>query len=194
MKIIFASNNAHKLAEIRSIVPPSLKVIGLEEAGIFKEIPEPHDTLQQNAEEKSRCIFKLTGANCFSEDTGLEVETLLGAPGVKSARYAGEQADSEKNIEKLLKNLEGIENRKARFRTVISLIWEGNEYSFEGICQGRISLQPSGKKGFGYDPVFIPEGSEKAFAEMEMTEKNIFSHRKKATLQLINFLQQACQE
>jgi XTP/dITP diphosphohydrolase len=194
MRIIFASNNAHKLKEIRAIMPTDLEVIGLQDSGIFQEIPEPHETLEKNAQEKSRTIFKLTGESCFSEDTGLEVEALAGAPGVRSARYAGENADSTKNIEKLLKQLQQKENRKARFRTVISLIWDGKEFSFEGICTGTISHHSSGEQGFGYDPVFIPDGSSKSFAEMDISEKNIFSHRKKATEKLINFLHQQCQE
>jgi XTP/dITP diphosphohydrolase len=194
MRIIFASNNPNKLKEIKSIMPIDLEVVGLEEAGLFQDIPEPHDSLEENASEKSRTIFNLTGESCFSEDTGLEVEALSGAPGVRSARYAGENADSKRNMEKLLKQLESRENRKARFRTVISLIWNGKEYFFEGICNGSISHRPSGERGFGYDPVFIPDGSDKPFAEMEMTEKNKFSHRKKATEKLIHFLQQQCPE
>lgn len=194
MKIIFASNNPHKLEEIKAILPKGIEVAGLQEAGINRDIPEPHETLEENATEKSRTIFGLTGLSCFSEDTGLEVGALGGAPGVRSARYAGENADSEKNMEKLLQQLSGISNRKARFRTVISLIWNGKEYYFEGICEGQIAKEKSGAKGFGYDPIFLPDGSQKTFAEMDMSEKNRFSHRKKATEKLLHFLQQVCQE
>jgi XTP/dITP diphosphohydrolase len=186
--LIFATNNKNKVEEINAIVPDYITVISLKEAGILIEIPEPHDTLEKNAQEKATVIFQLTQKNCFSEDTGLEVMALNGAPGVLSARYAGSEGDSEKNIQKLLHELEGVENRTARFRTVISLIFENKEFLFEGICEGRIIKEKKGTLGFGYDAVFIPEGSHKTFAEMEMTEKNFFSHRKKATAKLISFL------
>jgi XTP/dITP diphosphohydrolase len=186
--LIFATNNKNKVEEINAIVPDYITVISLKEAGILIEIPEPHDTLEKNAQEKATVIFQLTQKNCFSEDTGLEVMALNGAPGVLSARYAGSESDSEKNIQKLLHELEGVENRTARFRTVISLIFENKEFLFEGICEGRIIKEKKGTLGFGYDAVFIPEGSHKTFAEMEMAEKNFFSHRKKATAKLISFL------
>lgn len=186
--LIFATNNANKVNEIRAVLNGLFEVKSLAEAGIHVDIPEPHDTLEANACEKSSYIHKLTGRNCFSEDTGLEVEALGAAPGVKSARYAGMENDFNKNIDKLLHAMEGIENRKAQFRTVISLMLKGKEFQFEGICKGRIISERKGTNGFGYDPVFIPEGSEKSFAEMGMDEKNIFSHRKKATALLINFL------
>ncbi len=186
--IIFATNNQHKANEVRSVLGKSFNILTLKEAGIDIDIPEPHDTLEANATEKSKTIFTLTNKNCFSEDTGLEVEVLNGEPGVKSARYAGENRSFDDNIEKLLTNLSSAENKKARFRTVISLILEGKEYFFEGICTGKIISERRGDNGFGYDPVFVPDGSEKTFAEMDMEEKNKFSHRKIAMEKLINFL------
>jgi len=188
--IIFATNNAHKIEEIKKIVPPDVNIITLNEAGIHQDIPEPYDTLEENASEKSAVIHKLTLQNCFSEDTGLEVNALNGAPGVKSARYAGEGRNFEDNVNKLLHNMQGKEDRSARFRTVVSLIWNNEEYFFEGICEGKIIDAPSGDKGFGYDPIFIPDGSNKTFAEMSMEEKNTFSHRRKATDQLVKFLKE----
>ena len=140
--------------------------------------------------EKSKTIYKLSGINCFADDTGLEVKALDGEPGVKSARYAGDERSFEKNTEKLLQNMVGKTNRKARFRSVISLIIDGNEFLFEGICNGTITDQPRGDKGFGYDPVFVPEGESRTFAEMSMREKNIFNHRRKAMDKLLQFLNQ----
>ena len=186
--LIFATNNQHKVDEIRQVLGNNFNIITLKEAGINIDIPEPHDTLEANATEKSRTIHQLTNKNCFSEDTGLEVEALNGAPGVKSARYAGEGRSFEANIEKLLINLATAENKTARFRTVISLLIDGKEYLFEGICTGKIIEEKKGANGFGYDPVFIPDGSSKTFAEMDMSEKNKFSHRKKAMEKLVAFL------
>ena len=192
-KLVFATNNQYKVEEVRHVLGNLFQIITLREAGIGIDIPEPHDTLEENAREKSMTIHKLTKANCFSEDTGLEVEALQGEPGVKSARYAGELNDPQKNIEKLLQKLEGIKNRKARFRTVISLILDDKEYFFTGICPGEIAITPSGSGGFGYDPVFIPEGTDRTFAEMNTAEKSSFSHRRKAMDQLILFLQKKLQ-
>ena len=186
--LIFATNNQHKVDEIRQVLGNNFSIITLKEAGINIDIPEPHDTLEANATEKSRTIHQLTNKNCFSEDTGLEVEALNGAPGVKSARYAGEGRSFDANIEKLLINLATAENKTARFRTVISLLIDGKEYLFEGICAGKIIEEKKGANGFGYDPVFIPDGSSKTFAEMDMVEKNKFSHRKKAMEKLVAFL------
>ena len=186
--IIFATNNQHKVEEIKKVVGNNVNIVTLADAGIDIDIPEPHDTLQDNASEKSQTIHRLTAQNCFSEDTGLEVEALNGEPGVKSARYAGDERNFQGNIDKLLLNLAGKQNRAARFRTVISLIWEEKEYFFEGICNGRIVDDQKGAQGFGYDPVFVPDGSDKTFAEMSMDEKNAFSHRRKATDQLVAFL------
>ncbi len=186
--IIFATNNRNKVAEIQSLVGKDFEIIPLKEAGIDIDIPEPHDQLEANAAEKARTIFNLTNQNCFSEDTGLEIAALGGAPGVKSARYAGENRDFQANIDLVLSKMTGIENRAAQFRTVICLIWEQKEYYFEGICKGRILNKMEGEKGFGYDPIFVPEGSSKSFASMTMEEKNKFSHRQKAVTQLFEFL------
>jgi XTP/dITP diphosphohydrolase len=188
MKLIFATNNEHKVDEVRSILGEKFDIISLKEAGINIDIPEPHDTLEANASEKSKVIYELRGTDCFSEDTGLEVYALAGEPGVKSARYAGEGRSFDANIEKLLSNLAGKPDRRARFRAVISLLIDGKETQFEGICEGSIIEEKRGKGGFGYDPVFVPEGSVKTFAEMGMEEKAIFSHRAKATEKLVAFL------
>jgi XTP/dITP diphosphohydrolase len=160
----------------------------LKEAGIEIDIPEPYNSLEENACEKARVIHQLTDKNCFAEDTGLEVEVLNGEPGVKSARYAGEERSFEKNIDKLLGKLKNKENRKAQFRTVVCLIENGKQKVFEGICKGTIIANRRGDSGFGYDPVFIPNGSTKTFAEMAMEEKNRFSHRKKAIEKLTSYL------
>ena len=188
MKLIFATNNQHKVDEIRSVVGKELEIITLTESGIDIDIPEPYDTLEENASGKSRTIFEMTGTNCFSEDTGLEVTALNGEPGVKSARYAGDNRSFDANIDKLLINLAGKQDRTASFRTVISLLIDGTETLFEGICDGQIIEEKRGRQGFGYDPVFIPTGATKTFAEMNMGEKNQFSHRKKATEKLVAFL------
>lgn len=190
--LIFATNNQHKADEINAIVGNHIRIITMKEAGIDMDIPEPHDTLEANATEKAFTIYQLTGKHVFSEDTGLEVFALNGEPGVKSARYAGDHKNFQANIDKLLDKLGDIKDRKARFRTIISLIWEGKEYRFEGICNGRIVEQPSGSGGFGYDPVFIPDEADKSFAAMSMDEKNQYSHRKKAVVQLIDFLNKVC--
>lgn len=190
MKLIFATNNAHKVEEIRHLAGQQFQLLTLQEAGILRDIPEPHDTLEANAREKSSVIYQLTQTSCFSEDTGLEVEALNGEPGVKSARYAGEDKSFEKNIDLLLSNLEGKSNRKAQFRTVISLILDGKEYQFEGICRGQITSERKGTQGFGYDPVFVPDGSDRSFGEMSLEEKERFSHRSKVTLKLVEFLKQ----
>ncbi len=186
--IIFATNNQNKVEEVRAVLGSRFNIITLKEAGIDIDIPEPHDTLEANATEKSKTIFAITNKNCFSEDTGLEVDALHGEPGVKSARYAGESRSFDDNIEKLLSKLTAISNKTARFRTVISLILDGKEYLFEGICTGTIIAEKKGNNGFGYDPVFVPDGSDKTFAEMDMAEKNKYSHRKKAMEKLITFL------
>ena len=188
-KLIFATNNQHKVEEVRIVLGNVFDIITLRGAGINIDIAEPHDTLEANASEKSFTIFTLTQQNCFSEDTGLEVYALRGEPGVKSARYAGEERSFEANIDKLLENLKTSVNRTARFRTIISLILNGEEKQFEGICEGIILKERRGINGFGYDSVFTPDGSNKTFAEMHLEEKNSFSHRKKAILKMINFLQ-----
>ena len=165
-QLIFATNNEHKVTEIQSLLPDNISVITLRQAGIDINIPEPHDTLHENAAEKAKTIFNITNQNCFSEDTGLEIDALQGAPGVHSARYAGEDRNFKANIDKVLTELNGIDNRAAQFRTVICLIWSGVEYYYEGICRGHISNQNTGTSGFGYDPIFIPEGGVLLVAEV----------------------------
>ncbi len=194
MKLIFASNNQHKIEELKAFMGNEsdsyrIEIISLKDAGIDIDIPEPHNTLEENASEKSWTIYKLTDKNCFSEDTGLEVEALNGEPGVKSARYAGEARSFKDNIEKVLNKLSDKQNKKARFRAVISLIIDAKETQFEGICNGQIIDNPTGSEGFGYDPIFIPDGSDRTFAEMPIQEKNRFNHRAKAAAKLVAFLQ-----
>lgn len=189
MVLVFATNNIHKVEEIRCVIGDRFRIITLQEAGINIDIPEPHDSLEANAIEKTRTIYSLTGQSCFGEDTGLEVAALNGEPGVMSARYAGEGKSSEKNVEKLLFRLEGHTRRNARFKTVIALIIEGKEWLFDGTCEGSIINSPKGNMGFGYDPVFVPEGEKRTFAEMTMEEKIHLSHRSKATYKLVTFLQ-----
>lgn len=187
--LVFATNNAHKLEEMRKIVGEAVDVVSLKELGCEEDIPENEATLEGNAVSKSRWIYRKYGKNCFADDTGLEVEALNGEPGVRSARYApGDGHDSAANMKLLLKNLEGVENRRARFRTVISLIVDGEEYVFEGVVNGRIATAPSGLGGFGYDPVFIPDGDTRSFAEYTAEEKNAISHRGRAGNALLGFL------
>jgi len=188
MNIVFATNNQHKIDEIQAALPGNFTITTLKQAGIDIDIPEPHDTLEENAREKAITIYKLTGQNCFSEDTGLEVEALNGAPGVKSARYAGEGRSTADNIAKLLSELKGEVNRKAQFRTIICLIIDGKEHLFEGICKGYIADEEKGEGGFGYDPIFIPDGAAASFAQMSLEEKNKYSHRRKAVDKLVTFL------
>ncbi len=186
--LIFATNNQHKVEEIKRIIGNQYHVLSLAEADIVVNIPEPYDTLEENAKGKSKVIHELTNQNCFGEDTGLEVEALNGEPGVKSARYADDDNNFLNNIDKLLHNMQNKANRKARFRTVISLVLNREQYVFEGVCQGEITQEKSGEGGFGYDAVFIPDGSNKTFAQMTMDEKNTFSHRRIATEKLMAFL------
>ena len=187
-KIIFASNNKHKAEEIRAILGEQFDIITLKEAGLEIDIPEPYETLLENAREKSTVIHRLTGMDCFSEDTGLEVEALNGAPGVRSARYAGEHANANDNLQKLLAEMKGIANRAARFKTVISLLLNGQEYIFEGDCEGTITDSASGTAGFGYDPVFVPAQYDQTFAELGIEVKSAISHRKKAIEKMTSFL------
>lgn len=188
MILIFATNNENKVQEIRNALDDSFEIISLKEAGINQDIPEPHDTLEANAAEKSRTIFDLKGMDCFSEDTGLEVAALHGEPGVKSARYADHDPQFADNIDKLLDKMKDHTNRNARFRTVISLILNGKEQQFEGICEGTITRHRSGTGGFGYDPVFIPAGATRTFGEMTIDEKKQYSHRAKALAKLTDWL------
>ncbi|MDR6566746.1 XTP/dITP diphosphohydrolase [Chitinophaga ginsengisegetis] len=190
MKLIFATNNPNKVKEFRSLLGNQFEIVTLLEAGIDIDIPEPHDTLEANATEKSATIHRMTGENCFAEDTGLEIAALNGAPGVLSARYAGEQKEAADNIAKVLQELEGQNNRSAQFRTVISLILDGKEHQFEGVSKGHITTSVKGEKGFGYDPIFVPEGETRAFAEMDLTEKNRYSHRARAFEKFVAFLKQ----
>ena len=187
-KIVFATNNPHKLSEARHILKDRYEVLGLADIGITEDIPETGNTLSENASLKSGFVFRETGMDCFSDDTGLEVDALDGRPGVYSARYAGEEGDAEKNLKKLLKELEGVDNRTARFKTVVSLIMDGVEYKFEGAVEGQIIRQKRGEAGFGYDPVFVPLGYDQTFAEMPATLKNSISHRAKAIGKLMEFL------
>lgn len=188
MKLVFATNNKHKLQEVREILGSGVEVLSLNDIGCNDDIPETADTLQGNALIKARYIYNKFNVNCFADDTGLEVEALNGAPGVYSARYAGENNDSEANMQKLLHNLTGKSNRNAQFRTVIALIINGKEILFDGIVKGVITDEKMGNSGFGYDPVFIPKGYSKSFAEMSSEEKNSISHRYRATIKLNDYL------
>ena len=191
MKLVFATNNKHKLDEVRKITSHHpVEIVSLAEINCFDDIPETADTLEGNALQKARYIQEKFGLNCFADDTGLEVEALNNAPGVYSARYAGPSHDSEANMKKLLHEMEGKENRKARFRTVIALVWNGKTYTFDGIVNGTITTAKRGENGFGYDPIFIPEGYEQTFAELGNDIKNQISHRAKAVEKLDEFLTQ----
>ena len=190
MKLVFATNNRHKLDEVRAIVGDKVEVLSLNDIGCHDDIPETADTLQGNALIKARYIYEKFGVDCFADDTGLEVEALDGAPGVFSARYAGEECDSEANMQKLLQNLTGKSNRNAQFRTVIALIINGEEKLFNGIVKGSITEEKRGDSGFGYDPIFIPEGFSESFAQMSSEQKNSISHRGKAMKLLVEFLVQ----
>lgn len=188
MQLLFATNNKNKIKEIASHISTKINLIGLEDIGCKDELPETQNTLEGNAMQKARYVHHKYNVNCFSDDTGLEVEALNGEPGVYSARYAGEQKSADDNMDKLLRQMQGVSNRKAKFRTVIALILDNKEYLFEGIINGVINSKKQGDKGFGYDPIFIPEGSEKTFAEMNLEEKNKISHRALAVNKLVNFL------
>lgn len=187
-QLVFATNNSHKVDEVKNKLGGLFEIKTLSEIGCEEDIPETSDTLRGNAGQKSHYLYDHFHCDCFADDTGLEVEALDGAPGVYSARYAGPAKDSEANIDKLLSELAGKENRRARFRTVISLILDGEEYIFEGIVNGTILTERHGSHGFGYDPVFQPDGYDCSFAELSMEEKNKISHRGRAVEQLIRFL------
>ena len=195
MELIFATNNRHKLKEISAILDDRYTLLGLWDLDAAEEIPEDHETLEENASQKAWHIYNRFGRSCFADDTGLEVKALNGDPGVYSARYARigspvfpEMEPAAGNIRKLLLQMEGIKERSARFRTVISLVFKGTEYRFEGEVQGTITLEPYGEEGFGYDPVFRPEGFDQTFAEMDLSLKNEISHRARAVKRLIHFL------
>lgn len=187
-KFVFATNNIHKLREVAAIVGHQIELLSLNDIGCHDDIPETSDTLEGNALLKARYVYERYHTNCFADDTGLEVEALGGAPGVYSARYAGEGHNSEENIKKLLHELEGKDNQKARFRTVFALIINGKEHLFEGIVRGEIIARKRGTSGFGYDPVFVPEGFTQTFAEMSDGQKNKISHRALAVGKLCKFL------
>ena len=193
MKIVFATNNAHKLAEVRQILGQQFQVVGLADIGCTEDIPETADTLEGNALQKAHYVKEHYGLDCFADDTGLEVDALGGAPGVHTARYAelageGDSHSSDANMRLLLRKLEKYNNRNARFRTVIALLYQGEEYLLEGICEGTILTERHGTEGFGYDPVFQPKGYDRCFAQMTADEKNAISHRGRATQKLAEFL------
>lgn len=188
MNILFATNNKHKLEEVQNLLPEGFAIKTPHDCGITEEIPETADTLEGNALMKARYLFDRSNLNVFADDTGLEVEALGGAPGVRSARYATDGHDPEANNRLLMKNLDGAKSRKAQFRTVIALILDGEEFLFEGIVHGEIATSYSGSEGFGYDPIFIPEGESRTFAEMSIDEKGEISHRGRATRKLVEFL------
>ena len=190
MKLIFATHNHNKAKEIQSLVPVGFQILTLDDIKCFDEIPETSSTLEGNANQKMQFIIDHYNVNCFADDTGLEIAALNGEPGVYSARYAGEMKDPNLNMDLVLNKLQDIEDRSARFRTVIALFWEGKKYEFEGIVNGKITLSKSGKDGFGYDPIFEPENAGKTFAEMNLSEKNIVSHRARAFAKMIDFLNQ----
>lgn len=193
MKIVFATNNAHKLSEVAQVVGEKFELVTLRECGITEDIPENEPTLEGNALAKARYVYSRTGLNCFADDTGLEVDALGGEPGVRSARYATDGHDDEANKRLLLERMQGVENRAAQFRTAVALIMDGEEYLFEGIVRGDIATEEHGEGGFGYDPLFFPEGGAKTFAEMSAEAKNEISHRGRAVRKLAEFLQNISQ-
>lgn len=188
MKIVFATNNKNKIKEIQSMLPPSIEIISLESIGCHEDIPETADTIEGNAVMKANYVTQKYGYDCFADDTGLEVQALNGEPGVFSARYAGEQKSAEDNMDKLLLNLKDEVNRNAQFKTVIALNLKGEQHLFTGIARGGITLDKIGDQGFGYDPIFKPEGFQETFAQLSLETKNAISHRGKATQELIAFL------
>lgn len=188
MKLVFATNNPNKLSEIRMLLPSSIELLSLKDIECFEDLPETSDTLEDNAAQKSYFVYDNYGYNCFADDTGLEIDALDGRPGVYSARYAGVDSIAENNIKKVLSEMEQFDNRDASFRTIISLVIDGKEYQFDGEIEGQITPEKWGKKGFGYDPIFLPDGFEKSFAQMSIQQKNEISHRGIAVKKLIDFL------
>ena len=188
MKLVFATNNPNKLSEIRMLLPSSIELLSLKDIECFEDLPETSDTLEDNAAQKSYFVYDNYGYNCFADDTGLEIDALDGRPGVYSARYAGVDSIAENNIKKVLSEMEQFDNRDASFRTIISLVIDGIEYQFDGEIEGQITPEKWGKKGFGYDPIFLPDGFEKSFAQMSIQQKNEISHRGIAVKKLIDFL------
>ncbi|RIJ48625.1 non-canonical purine NTP diphosphatase [Maribellus luteus] len=190
MELVFATNNAHKVKEIQSILGDEFRLLSLNDIGCDEDIPEEQETLEGNASQKAFYVYNKYGYNCFADDTGLEIDALNGEPGVYSARYAGEEKNPEANMQKVLTKLAKINNRNARFRTVISLVINGKEVLFEGIVNGEILTEKRGDAGFGYDPVFKPEEKDQSFAEMELSEKNKISHRGRAVQKLVEYLKE----
>lgn len=188
MKIVFATNNPNKLAEVRALLPSEIKVLSLQDINCNEELPENGDTLEDNAAQKAYYVYDNYGFNCFADDSGLEIDALDGRPGVYSARYAGPKCLANDNIEKVLEELDDIDNRDACFRTVVSLVINGNEVQFEGMIEGQIITEKWGSEGFGYDPIFLPDGYEKSFAQMSLSEKGEISHRGIAVKKLIKYL------
>lgn len=188
IKLVFATNNPNKIKEIKALIPDNIQLLSLEDIGCKEDIPETSNTIEGNALQKMEYVKQNYGYDCFADDTGLEVEALNGAPGVHSARYAGEDKNSTANVQKLLKELEGKENRRARFKTVIALQLGKEQYTFTGICSGNVIFDTRGNQGFGYDPVFQPEGKTQTFAQMDLEEKSELSHRGRATRKLVDFL------
>ena len=191
MKIVFATNNPNKLAEIRQLMPKGIVILSLKDINCFEELPETSETLEDNAAQKAFYVFDNYGQNCFADDTGLEIDALDGRPGVYSARYAGLECKPEDNIQKILEEMKGEMNRDASFRTIISLVIDGKEFQFEGEVEGQIIPEKWGKKGFGYDPIFLADGHEKSFAQMSIRQKNEISHRGLAVNSLIDFLKKS---
>ena len=189
MKLCFATNNTHKIKEVQQLLGGAFEVVGLKAIDCTEELPETQETIAGNSAQKAQFVYQNYGVNCFADDTGLEIEALRGEPGVHSAHYAGPERDSRANMAKVLKKLTGISNRQAQFRTVITLIMDEQEHTFEGIVPGAIAEAASGEAGFGYDPIFIPQGYKQSFAEMTLEEKNQISHRAKAVRKLVDFLQ-----
>ena len=188
MKLVFATNNPNKLSELQALVPDGIEILSLAAINCNEDLPETNPTLEDNALQKAQYVYQNYGFNCFADDTGLEIDTLGGEPGVYSARYAGEDSSAEDNMKKVLDKLEGEKERSAKFKTVIALIIDGEETVFEGECKGRMTNTKSGVEGFGYDPIFIPSGYKLTFAEMNENEKGRMSHRGKAVKELVGFL------
>lgn len=188
-KIVFATHNIHKLEEVRDILKDKVEVVGLNDIGCTEEIPEEAETLEENALAKAKYVFEKYKIACFADDTGLEVDALSGKPGVHSARYAGEPSNSFNNVEKLLQEMNGVTNRNAQFRTVIAFVGEGKTLYFEGIIKGQIERERKGENGFGYDPIFTPDGFDNSFAEMNSAQKNLISHRALAIKKFADYLE-----
>ncbi len=190
MELVFATNNQHKLKELQAILGDTIRLLSLKDIGCFEEIPEEQPSLEGNARQKAFFVYEKYGYPCFADDTGLEIYALNGEPGVFSARYAGPERDADANMNKVLRNLQKINNRKARFRTVIALITAEDEKQFEGMVEGEITREKRGDSGFGYDPIFLPDGFDKTFAEMDLSTKNRISHRGRAVQKLVQYLKQ----